>query len=219
MSPITQLLILGAIALYLFFRLRNVLGTRNGFEGRSNKVQRGITIDQPGRVVAAEDPDIDAEILEHVDRDSDAARALQAMQDTDRTFSIREFVDGAGKAYEWILTSFATGDVDVLEPFLSEEVFRTFQQTVAQRDESTKAHMEFVALLKNAIKEARYDSTSHRAEIEVEFLSELLSYVLDDEGAVIEGSNTNAKRQRDVWIFTRQMNSDDPNWVLIATGS
>jgi len=218
MSPLTQLLVLGAIALYLFFRLRNVLGTRDGFED-SSKFQRGITIDQPGRVVTPDEPEIDPEILDHVDKDSDAARALMEMKRIDRTFSIPEFVDGAGKAYEWILTSFASGDVDDLEPYLSEDVFRTFKLTVEQRDESTKAHTEFVALAKNSIKDAKFDPDSRQAEIEIEFLSELLSYVLDEEGAVIEGSNTHAKRQRDVWIFTRQMDSDDPNWVLVATGT
>ena len=218
MSSVTQLIILAAIALYLFFRLRNVLGTRDGFEGGS-KMQRGITIDQPGRVVTPVEPEIDPEILKHVERESDAAKALMAMSQVDQSFSIVEFIDGAGKAYEWILTSFAAGDVDDLEQYLSEDVFRTFKQTVEERDNSKKVHTEFVALLDKSIRDAKFDSDSRQAEIEIEVQSELLSYVLDEEGTVVEGSNTRAKRQRDVWVFARQMDSNDPNWVLIATGT
>jgi predicted lipid-binding transport protein (Tim44 family) len=35
---------------------------------------------------------------------------------------------------------------------------------------------------------------------------------------VIEGSETTVKRQKDTWTFARDMDADDPNWDLVATG-
>jgi len=217
MSPVTQLIVLAAVALYLIFRLRRALGTRDGFERRQSR-QHGITIDQPGRVVTPEESDFDNDILKHVDRDTDAAQALMDMKQADKNFNIADFCGGAGKAYEWIVTSFASGDVEELEPFLSEEVYETFHATVEQRDEDKTAHTEFVALRATMIRDANFDSDTSNAEITVEFMAELLSYVIDDEGKVIEGSDKIAKRQRDVWTFARQMDSDNPNWILVATG-
>ena len=36
--------------------------------------------------------------------------------------------------------------------------------------------------------------------------------------AMLEGSATEIKRQRDTWTFARKMGVDDPNWQLVATG-
>lgn len=217
MPPAIQLIVLAAIALYLIFRLRRVLGTRDGFESRNNKRQ-GVTIDQPGRVVTPEDPVVDEDVLRHVDRDTDAAKALMEMKRADRNFSIPEFCDGAATAYEWIVTAFASGEVEELEPFLSDDVYETFEKTIELRDRGQTAHIKFVALRANMIRDARFDHDSMNAEITVEFISELISYVLDEDDNVIEGSDTNAKRQRDVWTFARTMGSSNPNWTLVATG-
>ena len=37
-------------------------------------------------------------------------------------------------------------------------------------------------------------------------------------GDIVEGDPNAIKRQRDVWTFARSMGSNDPNWVLVATG-
>ncbi|MDG1069848.1 MAG: Tim44 domain-containing protein, partial [Sulfitobacter sp.] len=31
------------------------------------------------------------------------------------------------------------------------------------------------------------------------------------------GSVTDAKKQKDTWVFARIMGSDDPNWLLVST--
>ena len=49
------------------------------------------------------------------------------------------------------------------------------------------------------------------------FVSELTSVVRNAEGEVIEGDPKAVKRQKDTWVFARNMGTDDPNWLLVAT--
>jgi predicted lipid-binding transport protein (Tim44 family) len=46
-----------------------------------------------------------------------------------------------------------------------------------------------------------------------------MTWVVRDHGGDIVDGDTNAiKRQKDVWTFARVMDSNDPNWRLVATG-
>jgi len=42
--------------------------------------------------------------------------------------------------------------------------------------------------------------------------------VLKCEGRIVEGAPNELKQQKDVWTFTRNMASDNPNWQLTGTG-
>ena len=88
-SPIISLVVLAAIAVFLILRLRNVLGTREGFE---KPPQQG-SIPSPQRrhefEVIEGGPDRD--ITDHVDEGSDAAEALAAMKGVERDFSVSGF--------------------------------------------------------------------------------------------------------------------------------
>jgi len=66
--------------------------------------------------------------------------------------------------------------------------------------------------------EAEFDETTKEAEMTVRFKSELAYLVRDKGGDVVEGDPNEIKRQKDVWTFSHDMGSDDPNWRLVATG-
>ena len=55
------------------------------------------------------------------------------------------------------------------------------------------------------------------ATVAVKFAAKLASATLDRSGAVIDGSTTAVVDHLDVWTFTRQLGSRDPNWQLSAT--
>ena len=46
------------------------------------------------------------------------------------------------------------------------------------------------------------------------FVGELTSVVRDPEGRIVEGAPNELKQQKDVWTFSRDMASDNPNWLL-----
>ena len=130
-SPFLQLLVLAGIAVFLFLRLKNVLGTRDGFE---KPPEAELPIPSPVRrdfEVIEGGPDRD--ITDHVPEDSPSAIALASMKREDPSFEVSEFLSGARGAYEMILMAFERGELEDIRSFLSLEVFETFETVVTER--------------------------------------------------------------------------------------
>ena len=108
-SPILQLLVLAGIAIFLILRLRNVLGTRDGFEP-PREMSAPVARRTPDFEVIEGGPDPD--ITDHVDEDSNAAAALAQMKSAEPSFGVNDFLGGAKGAYEMILMGFENGDMD-----------------------------------------------------------------------------------------------------------
>lgn len=216
-SPLIQLLVLAGIAVFLILRLRNVLGTREGFE-------KPPVVNAPGaqRAKRADfeviegGPDLD--ITDHVDEGSAPAKALAEMKRLEPDFSVNDFVQGARGAYEMIVMSYETGDLGQIQAFLSEEIYESFVDGVAAReDEGLSIDAEFYGVREIRIVNATLDPETNEAEIAVRFVAELSSTVRDRDGNIVEGSDSEIKRQKDTWAFARKMGTDDPNWLLVST--
>lgn len=215
-SPILSLLILAGIAVFLILRLRSVLGTRDGFEPTERAVTAERTTARRDFSVIEGGPDHD--ITDHVEEGSDATRALAAMKRVDPSFNVSEFLSGARGAYEMILMGFERGDIDDLRLFLSEDVFETFSEVIAAREEQgLTIEAEFVGVREIALTAAEFDESQKRAQITVRYIGELTSVVKNADGEIVEGSATSVKRQKDIWTYARTMGTDDPNWQLVAT--
>ena len=216
-SPVLQLLVLAGIAIFLILRLRSVLGTREGFEKPA--APRPVDKRRARKDFEVIEGGPDRDIVDHVEAGSDAASALAQMKGADPSFSVGEFLGGARGAYEMILTAFERGDLASVRPYISEEVYSAFAAVVEDRaSRGLKVEMTFVGIRDLVLKDATFDKATGEAEITVRFGAELTSAVRDRAGDVIEGSTTEIKRQRDVWTFERRMGTDDPNWILVATG-
>lgn len=216
-STVIQLLVLAAIAVFLILKLRSVLGTRTGYEKPPV---------QPGRAepVGTLRPDVieggpDQDITDHVPESSDSAKALAAMKRIEPSFSVGEFLTGARGAYEMILQAFDRGDLDSVKGFIAPEVHDAFAQALeARRAQGLTVQSNIIGIRELAVNEATFSDTSRIAEITVRFMAEMTTVVKNAAGEVVEGSDTELKRQRDLWTFQRAMGAQDPNWRLVATG-
>jgi predicted lipid-binding transport protein (Tim44 family) len=56
------------------------------------------------------------------------------------------------------------------------------------------------------------------AEITVRFASDMIIVTRDAQGAIVSGSPSSPREVVDLWTFSRNLKSSDPNWLLIATG-
>ena len=216
-SSTIQLLVLAGVAIFLFIKLRAVLGTRGGFE------KPPVPLDD-ARPRAKRDFEVieggpDRDITDLVPDGSPSAIALAAMKKAEPGFSVGTFLQGARGAYEMILMAFDKGEMDRIKPFLAPDVFETFAQAVAQREkDGLRIESTFIGLREMLLHEATFDAASREADIAVRFLGETTSLVRNTAGEVVEGSPTAVKKQRDIWTFSRRMGVDDPNWHLSATG-
>jgi len=219
-NEMIQLLLLGGIAVFLILRLKNVLGTREGFEKpplpTPGTPDRDASNRQRFEVI---DGGPDRDITDHVEEDSDAAKALAAIKAVEPDVSVTEFLSGARGAYEMILMAFERSEIDEIKEFLSAEVYEAFDYVIEERKKKgLLVEANFVGVRELSLQDAEYDTETKEAELTVRFIGELTSVVRDDAGDIVEGNPNEIKRQRDVWTFARTIGSDDPNWQLVATG-
>ena len=218
-SSIT-LLVLAGVAVFLILRLRNVLGTREGFEKPPAPAEAPSSSARDRR----RDFDVieggpDRDITDHVEDGSDSAKALAAMKMAEPGFNVSEFLQGARGAYEMILMAFENGDLSDVREFLDDEVAETLESVIAARaEQGLTVEAEFAGVREIKLASASLDRSNNDAEIAIRFVAELTSAVRNADGEVVEGNPNEIKRQKDVWTFSRIMGSDNPNWYLVATG-
>jgi predicted lipid-binding transport protein (Tim44 family) len=218
-SQMIQIIILAGIALFLILRLRNVLGTREGFEK-----PRGVPAPAPQRrdrpFEVIEGGGADADIAHHVEPDSPAGKALAAMKVVDPEFNVAQFSHGARAAYEMIVMAYENGDLDTLREYLAPEVFEPFRDSIEARNaKGYTVEASFAGIREVKLLDAHIDAKTNEADITMRFVGELSSVVKDPAGRIVEGAPNELKQQRDVWTFSRDMGSDNPNWLLSGTGS
>jgi predicted lipid-binding transport protein (Tim44 family) len=231
--PYVDIILFAMVAAYLVYRLRSVLGRRTGNERRRNgalssrrtgteadetvvklpnrgKDQRERERAEPVKTVE-ELVKEDAKVVA-----SDAQDGIAQIRAKDPAFSGQEFVIGARTAFEMIVGAFAKGDRKQLRRLLSEEVYANFNQEIETRENAKhEAETTLVGIESATIVEARMADSE--AFITVEFVSEQVNVTRDSESRVIEGDPNEVCRVIDVWTFSRDTASRNPNWLLVAT--
>jgi predicted lipid-binding transport protein (Tim44 family) len=211
-----QLLVLAGIAIFLILKLKDVLGTRDGFEPDRENTLAPET--KPSTTFQVIDGGPDRDIVDHIS-DPESVDALNQMKRVEPQLSVTEFLAGARGAYEMILMGFENGDIDEIGPFLSEDVRESFVDVIADReDRGLTIEANFIGVRELTLVGAEFDPETNLGEISIKFIGELTSLVRDNAGDIIEGDDKTVKRQKHVWTFARVMGADDPNWQLIQTG-
>lgn len=232
LDPLNILLL--AVALVVFWRLRSVLGTRTGNErppgdpvqGRTDESQKDpaktatVLRFPPGANPETQQTKDDEPALPawtgYADAGSALASVLEQIMAKDPAFVPKTFVEGAKLAYEMIIEAFAKGDKNALKNLLSKDVFEGFSAAIERR-EAAGQHIDqrFVGISSATLKSAAL--TNSLAAVTVEFVSELISATLSKSGDVVDGDLRDIREVTDVWTFQRDVTSRNPNWKLVAT--
>lgn len=224
-------LIIIGVAVVVLWRLRSVLGTRTGNERppmtrvRSDNEQRNdedVVVPlrpQPASEMDGDDDRAQRKFEAELERyitDEDVRRGVVDVHEADPAFTPKSFLDGAGQAYEMIVTAFAQGDRKMLKELLDKEVYEGFDAAITER-EAAGHHVEFtfVGLPGIEITEAAMDKRT--ANVTVRFDAQVVSATRDKDSNLIEGHPDNTVDISDEWTFARNTRSRDPNWKLVAT--
>ena len=225
-----------ALAVFIFAKLRSVLGQRTGRERppydpySARDAAKPVT--GPDKVVSIADKTGEGVPIRKTqsselpaDRWTGIAAAgtslaagLDAIAKAEPDFDAGHFVSGAKGAYEMIVTAFAEGDRKTLKNLLAKDVFDGFAQTITERENRGEtAESRFVALDKAEITHAELKGNT--AQVTVRFVSQLISVTRNKAGEVISGSPERVTPVTDVWTFAREAGARDPNWKLVSTES
>ena len=219
-QSLLSIIVLAGIAIFLILRLRNVLGTREGFEQpRANPLQTG-EMERARRNFEVIEGGPDHDIIDNVEEGTRAADNLAKIKRLEPSFTVTDFLSGARGAYEMILMGFEHGELDDIKDFLSDDVMEAFVSVVADReDKGLKVESQFIGMREIQIIDAELDDHTQEAEIKLRFVADITSVVRNDLGEIVEGDPQAVTKQKDIWTFSRNVGTDDPNWQLVATGA
>ena len=224
-----------ALAVFIFLRLRNVLGQRTGnerppFDRAARNVLTGAqdnnnVVPIPGAVIDQAPLAPTADVVPPTDRwkgvaelGTPLAQGLDAIAAQDSSFDPRHFLSGAKSAYEMIVLAFANGDRRALKDLLSSEVYESFETVIRDREKhEQKTETRFVSIDKAELVGA--EARDRAAQLTVRFVSQMITATRDKAGTVVDGSPDTVADITDVWTFARDITSRDPNWKLVGTGS
>ena len=187
-----DIILLAMIAGFIFLRLRGILGKRTGFDEKlSTGFKQEIQKETTNRNLENQTFDDSAKL---------------------------EFLNGAKAAYEMIVTSFAKGDKNVLKSLLNKEIFQNFSDEIDYRKkDNIKSELTFVGV--KSAKINNFEKKDNIYTFTVNFVSEIITCKKDKNNKVIEGNPDIIKTVNDIWKFSKNMWSNNPNWYLVETQS
>ncbi len=214
-----QIFILAAVALFLFWRLRAVLGSRDGFEKTINKIKdNSEVIESTSDVGEPIENSVDNDIFDYVEEGSKSAEVFKIIKEFDNQFSVNKFVSGAKMAYEIILMAFEKGDVEKLESLLDKKVFARFKSVIDKRKkDGLVVDAKFIGMRDIRIVNASFNQKTKIAEVSLTFKSEITIVVKNIDGKIVEGHPDDIKKQKDNWVFSKDLKEKSPIWLLKST--
>ena len=186
---IFDILIFLGIAVFLIYRLRNVLGKRTGFEGPKNTTE----------IKNTKNEDIKKFAPELKDNETKLSVAYEALGDFDH----RKFLESAKFAFETIINAFNEGDKKTLKNLLTKEALLSFEEAIDNQDNNP--NFQFYSLVVDAVEDVIAEKET--INITLKFTSE--QFRDNDESTII--------KKQDVWTFQKKINSRSPNWFLSST--
>ena len=214
MGQYIDIIILLLVVVFILQRLKSVLGTRP--EGESTKLSEES---------AAKIFDIimkEAEKHKNQEQNKEDIKDVN-LSETQKTlaqipnFEENNFLSGAKKAFEIILTAFSKADLETLEMLVNKTIYNKFKDIIEKRkEEGITAELDFIGFDKAEIVDAKI-SKNNIAKITVEFISQQVNLLKDKEEKIIEGDDQYIQTITDKWTFEKAITSTNPNWILVST--
>ena len=214
-----QIFILAAVAVFLFWRLRAVLGSRDGFEKTLKEIKESSdVVSNPKVMDETKNDSPDDDIFDYVEENSKNAEVFKKMKEFDSDFSVNKFVSGAKMAYEIILMAFERGDTEKLRTLLEKKVLTSFKSVIDKRKkEGFIVDAKFIGMRDIRIINASFSQKTKIADVTLSFKSEITTVVKDSSGSIVEGHPDEIKKQKDTWVFTKNLSEKSPIWFLKST--
>lgn len=214
-----DIILFAILALFLIYRLGSVLGRRHddqnhrtdpfGISSEKNDTKGDNVITMRGRADSPGEPESGMDSLE---------AGLAQIKSVDRSFREREFLKGARNAFEMIVEAFAKGDGKILKSLLDGPVYENFAAAIREREKAGhELETTLVGIEESEIVAAAMDGSV--AKVTVKFVTGQVNCTRDPEGQVVDGHPNAVVTVTDIWTFSRDTRSRDPNWLLVATGT
>jgi predicted lipid-binding transport protein (Tim44 family) len=205
--PFVDILIFAVIAIFLIMRLRNILGSREGFEQK----QDNRPIQPVNQAESAREKKVVPLRRSQLD-----GTGLEAVRRSDPNFSDDTFMQGAASAFGMVLSAFADSDVTQLRRLLSFELYEEFSESIRLRNKNgDELGIEIISIDDVQLTDGQV--VDNIASVTVTFVSTQTRTLTDRDGVVLEEDSIESTELTDIWVFERDTQLDDPNWKLVET--
>ena len=185
-----DIILLAMIAGFIFLRLRGILGKKTGYE---ENISTSFPHDFP--------PKKDIKNLDARNFDDQAKK---------------EFIEGAKIAYESVITNFANGNLKDIKSLLDKKVFDQFSDAINEKKKKGYiSNTTFIGI--NSADVKKHEIKGNNIEVTVDFVSEIISSIKDKENKILSGDPEKVRKVYDTWKFSKDIRSNNPNWLLIET--
>lgn len=212
-----DIIIFGAVAVFLIFRLVKSLGTRpDGKEStpadkdEADEKENAVIIDisdklpinkinQDGIALAADSGDLKS--------------VFYKIYTIDNSFHPDRFLEGAKAAFMMIVDAFSKDDEETLKSLVDDKVFTKFKTVLdTYKNKGEKLEQTLIGIKDVKIENATLEG--NQAKIQVRFESEQAKVVKDKDGNIIEGDSVMISSVSDLWTFAKNLKDSGPNWTL-----
>ena len=202
--PFLDIIILGLLALFLGFRLKNLLGDRSGYGEDVNNLE----------TYNEKKPDNNNVI--NLNKKKISGEGLEVLKKGDPNFSEEEFIIGAKQAFKIIIEAFVDSDVEKLKPLIDYELLKSFTKSISEREaRQEKQFVDIISIIKLDI--VNISLNDNVASISIKIESEQIKYTIDKNDKIIDGNKEVSEIIKDRWVLERDISSNDPNWKLVET--
>ena len=184
-----DIIIFAVIAVFIIYRLKNVLGKRTGFEKNINQ-QEFIKKETRSK-------------QEKIPQLKESEQKLETVYSQVDSFDHKVFLEGAKKAFEIIITAFNKGDKNTLKNLVSKDVYVAFETAIDSG--SNNPNSQFYSIVIDGIENAKVENG--KIIIGVNFVSE----------QIFGDNEENIVKNKDTWVFEKYESSTAPAWTLIST--
>ena len=203
--PFIDIFILAMIAVFIINRLRNSLGKKTG-----NETDIAQKFSQKPSKFTESNPDKEIEksknqvkeaknIILH--KNSSINEKLNNIVKVDPSFTVENFIDGAKKAFEYILVKYSENDLKSLKSLLAPQILTNFTDQIKLRQKQKQIlgitilkiddpEIIDVSIVKNKL-----------CFIKLEFKSQQVQTTKDSNNKIIDGNDNLILNISELWTF------------------
>ena len=216
--PFIDIFILAMIAIFIINRLRNSLGKKTG-----NETDIAQKFSQKPSKFTESNPDKEIEksknqvkeaknIILH--KNSSINEKLNNIVKVDPSFTVENFIDGAKKAFEYILVKYSENDLKSLKNLLAPQILTNFTDQIKLRQKQKQIlgitilkiddpEIIDISIVKNKL-----------CFIKLEFKSQQVQTTKDSNNKIIDGNDNLILNISELWTFSKEIKNKNPNWIL-----
>jgi len=219
-TEFTDVIFFAVLAAIIVYRLYSVLG-RKDFDSdinsqiKTKKPEWFKDLNDKSKIIDLEAKEVsDADILKKYGEQ--IAPKINELMKQDNNFKPDRFLQGAIKAFEMIIEAYAKGDKKTLEGLLDKHLYTNFNSAIDKRTALGQVQQTTIISVKST-KITDIEIIKKMARISVEIISEQVNIIKDNNGEIVEGHASQGAVITEIWTFSRNITSANPNWELVET--